>query len=76
VLSRQVMLRRAAITIRNSAPIGLDAEVEDAVRAIADEPRMARNNMIRQIVKEWLEIWPGSRAPKPSIAYNRFVLPW
>jgi len=51
----QVMLRRAALMIRNAAPIGLDAQAEDAVRAISNELHMTRNDMIRQIVKEWLE---------------------
>jgi hypothetical protein len=52
----QVMLRRAALMIRNAAPIGLDAETEDALLSISGELGMTRNDMIRHIVKEWLEI--------------------
>ncbi|GAJ91055.1 hypothetical protein [Rhizobium rhizogenes] len=51
----QVMLRRAALLIRNAAPIGLEAETEDALLSIAGELGMTRNDMIRHIVKEWLE---------------------
>ena len=51
----QVMLRRAALMIRNAAPIGLDAETEDVLLSIAGELGITRNDMIRHIVKEWLE---------------------
>jgi hypothetical protein len=51
----QVLLRRAALLIRNAAPIGLEAEIEDALQSIAGELGMTRNDMIRYIVKEWLE---------------------
>ena len=51
----QVMLRRAALMIRNAAPIGLDAETEDALLAIAGELGKTRNDVIRHIIKEWLE---------------------
>lgn len=51
----QVMLRRAALMIRNAAPIGLNAETEDALLAIAGELGKTRNDMIRHIIKEWLE---------------------
>ncbi|MDE1995071.1 MAG: CopG family transcriptional regulator [Rhizobiaceae bacterium] len=51
----QVVLRRAALMIRNASPIGLDVDCEDAVRAISGELNMTRNDMIRRIVKEWLE---------------------
>ena len=51
----QVMLRRAALMIRNAAPIGLDIEAEEALLSIAQELGMTRNDMIRYIVNEWLE---------------------
>ena len=51
----QVMLRRAALMIRNATPIGLDAEPEDALLAIAGELGKTRNDVIRHIIKEWLE---------------------
>ncbi|MDE1993633.1 MAG: CopG family transcriptional regulator [Rhizobiaceae bacterium] len=51
----QVMLRRAALLIRNAAPVGFVAEIEDAIRSVSDELQMTRNDTIRRIVKEWLE---------------------
>lgn len=51
----QVILRRAALLIRNAAPIGLEAETEDALLSISGELGMTRNDMIRHIIKEWLE---------------------
>jgi hypothetical protein len=51
----QVMLRRAALMIRNAAPIGLDTETEDALLSIAGELGKTRNDMIRHIIKKWLE---------------------
>ncbi|AVA25995.1 CopG family transcriptional regulator [Rhizobium sp. NXC24] len=51
----QIMLRRAALVIRNATPIGLDGEMEDALRSIAGELGMTRNDIVRHIIKEWLE---------------------
>ncbi|MBB6304693.1 CopG family transcriptional regulator [Rhizobium leucaenae] len=51
----QVMLRRAALVIRNAAPIGLDTETEDALLSISGELGITRNDMIRRIIREWLE---------------------
>ncbi|WFU10912.1 ribbon-helix-helix protein, CopG family [Rhizobium sp. CB3090] len=51
----QVMMRRAALVIRNAGSIALDAQVEDAIDSIADELGKTRNDMIRHIIKEWLE---------------------
>ncbi|WFU07393.1 CopG family transcriptional regulator (plasmid) [Rhizobium sp. CB3171] len=51
----QIMLRRAALVIRNATPIGLDADTDDALLSIAGELGITRNDMIRHIIKEWLE---------------------
>ncbi|WFU07133.1 ribbon-helix-helix protein, CopG family (plasmid) [Rhizobium sp. CB3171] len=51
----QIMLRRAALVIRNATPIGLDADTDDALVSIAGELGMTRNDIIRHIIKEWLE---------------------
>jgi len=51
----QVILRRATLMILNATLIGLEAETEDALLSIADELGKTRNDMIRYIVKEWLE---------------------
>lgn len=51
----QIMLRRAALRLRNTVKVPLDPEWEDALSGIASELNVGRNDLIRQIVKEWLE---------------------
>ncbi|MFS8056297.1 CopG family transcriptional regulator [Rhizobium sp. BR 317] len=51
----QIMLRRAALVIRNATPIPLDAETDDTLLSIVGELGMTRNEMVRHIIKEWLE---------------------
>lgn len=51
----QILLRRAALRIRNANGLALDPEVDDAVRAIGDELGHERNEMLRVIIREWLE---------------------
>ena len=51
----QVLLRRAAIMVRNSGSIALNEDVEDVLCSVAGELNMTRNQMIRHIVQEWLE---------------------
>ncbi|NTG36242.1 CopG family transcriptional regulator [Agrobacterium rhizogenes] len=51
----QILLRRAAIMVRNSGSIALNEDVEDALCSVAGELNMTRNQMIRYIVQEWLE---------------------
>lgn len=51
----QILLRRAALRIRNTNSLALDPEVDDAVRAIGGELGHDRNAMLRIIIREWLE---------------------
>ncbi|MBB5573507.1 MULTISPECIES: CopG family transcriptional regulator [Rhizobium] len=51
----QIILRRTALMLRNSASVALDGDVEDVIASIADELGMTRNDMIRYILKEWLK---------------------
>lgn len=51
----QILLRRAALRIRNANGLALDPEVEDAVKTISGELGHERNEMLRIIVREWLE---------------------
>lgn len=51
----QILLRRAAIRIRNANGLPLDPEVEDALKTISEELGHGRNEMLRIIVREWLE---------------------
>jgi hypothetical protein len=51
----QIMLRRAALRLRNAAAVSMDEDVEEVLRDLASEFEVTRNDMIRYIVREWLE---------------------
>ncbi|PCK81218.1 ribbon-helix-helix protein, CopG family [Rhizobium sophoriradicis] len=51
----QIMLRRAALRMRNAGSISMDDDVEEALRDLAGELGMTRNDTIRYIVREWME---------------------
>jgi hypothetical protein len=51
----QIMLRRAALRLRNSAAVSMEDDVEDALRDLAGAFGMTRNDAIRFIVREWME---------------------
>ncbi|OOO17716.1 CopG family transcriptional regulator [Rhizobium sophoriradicis] len=51
----QVMLRRAALLLRNSGSIAFDADVDDALRDLSGEFGLTRSDTIRFIVREWME---------------------
>ncbi|PCK81483.1 CopG family transcriptional regulator [Rhizobium sophoriradicis] len=51
----QIMLRRAALRLRNTAGVSMDDDVEEALRDLAGEFGMTRNDTIRFIVREWME---------------------
>ncbi|MGR9372304.1 CopG family transcriptional regulator [Rhizobium leguminosarum] len=51
----QIMLRRAALRLRNAAAVSMDHDVEEALRDLAGELGMTRNDTIRFIVREWME---------------------
>ncbi|MBY5440493.1 CopG family transcriptional regulator [Rhizobium leguminosarum] len=51
----QIMLRRAALLLRNSGSIAFEDDMEEALRDLAGEFGKTRNDMIRLIVREWME---------------------
>ncbi|MGO4196902.1 CopG family transcriptional regulator [Rhizobium sp. YAF28] len=51
----QIMLRRAALRLRNAAAVSMDDDIEEALRDLAGEFGLTRNDTIRFIVREWLE---------------------
>ncbi|MCJ9691582.1 CopG family transcriptional regulator [Rhizobium sp. PRIMUS64] len=51
----QIMLRRAALRLRNAGAVSMEDDVEDALRDLAGEFGMTRNDTIRFIVREWME---------------------
>lgn len=51
----QIILRRAALILRNVSGVPLDPATEEALNSIAVEIKTDRSNLIRIIVREWLE---------------------
>jgi len=51
----RIMLRRAALRLRNAGDISMDDDVEDVLRDLAGELDMTRNDTIGFIVREWIE---------------------
>ncbi|PDT21248.1 CopG family transcriptional regulator [Rhizobium hidalgonense] len=51
----QIMLRRAALRLRNAAGVWMDDDVKEVLRGLAGEFGMTRNDTIRFIVREWME---------------------
>ncbi|MBY3382223.1 CopG family transcriptional regulator [Rhizobium laguerreae] len=51
----QIMLRRAALLLRNSGSIAFEDDMEEALRDLSGEIGKTRNDMIRFIVREWME---------------------
>ncbi|ARQ08617.1 hypothetical protein NXC12_CH00526 [Rhizobium etli] len=51
----QVMLRSAALLLRNSGSIAFDDDIEEALRDLSGEFGKTRNDTVRYIVREWME---------------------
>ncbi|MBX4966152.1 CopG family transcriptional regulator [Rhizobium binae] len=51
----QIILRRAALLLRNSSSIAFDDDVEEALRDLSGEFGKTRNDTVRFIVREWME---------------------
>ncbi|TAY80992.1 CopG family transcriptional regulator [Rhizobium ruizarguesonis] len=51
----QILLRRAALRLRNAAAVSMEDDVEEALRNLAGELGLTRNDTIRFIVREWME---------------------
>jgi hypothetical protein len=51
----QIILRRAALMLRNVAGVALERPIEDALNSIAAEMKMGRSDLIARILREWLE---------------------
>ncbi|PDS29318.1 CopG family transcriptional regulator [Rhizobium phaseoli] len=51
----QILLRRAALRLRNAAAVTMEEDVEEVLRDLAVELGITRNDAIRFIVREWME---------------------
>lgn len=50
----QVMLRRAALMLRNVTGLVLDPKVEDSLSGVAEEMGVSKADLVRTIVRDWL----------------------
>ncbi|MER9455559.1 hypothetical protein [Mesorhizobium sp. M0478] len=51
----QIILRRAALMLRNVAGVSLEPATEDALNSIAAEMKVGRSEVIQIVLREWLE---------------------
>ena len=51
----QIILRRAALMVRNAGSIVLDENMEEAIRNLCGELVLTREDAIRYVVREWME---------------------
>lgn len=51
----QIILRRAALMLRNVTGVPLEPATDDALKSIAAEMKIGRSDLIQVIVREWLE---------------------
>ncbi|MGR9226147.1 CopG family transcriptional regulator [Rhizobium leguminosarum] len=51
----QIMLRRAAVRLRNAGAVLMEDDMEEALHDLAGELGLTRNDTIRFIVQEWME---------------------
>ncbi|TIS53097.1 MAG: hypothetical protein E5W91_32440 [Mesorhizobium sp.] len=51
----QIILRRAALMLRNVAGVPLEPATEGAVNSIAAEMGIGRSELIQIVLREWLE---------------------
>lgn len=51
----QIILRRAALMLRNVAGVPLEPAVEETLSSLAAEMNIGRTDLIRIVLREWLE---------------------
>jgi hypothetical protein len=51
----QIILRRAALMLRNSAAVPLEPAIEEALVSLAAEMKIGRSDLIQIVLREWLE---------------------
>jgi hypothetical protein len=50
----QIILRRAALRLRNVEGLTLDAKVDQAIDELAADMKLPRSEVLRTIVRDWL----------------------
>ncbi|WP_245458145.1 MULTISPECIES: hypothetical protein [unclassified Mesorhizobium] len=54
-MTKQIILRRAALMLRNVSGVPLEPATEDALSSIAAEMKIGRSELIQIVLREWLE---------------------
>jgi hypothetical protein len=52
----QVMLRNAALRLRNASGMGLDPEIDHAVNVLVADLKQPKSEILESIVRDWLII--------------------
>ncbi|TIT03982.1 hypothetical protein [Mesorhizobium sp.] len=52
----QIILRRAALMLRNVYRVPLEPATDDALNSIAAEMKIGRSELIQTVLREWLEM--------------------
>lgn len=58
----QIILRRAALMLRNVAGVALEPATEDALNSIAAEMKIGRSDLIRIVLRDGWRLTPTSRS--------------
>ncbi|TIX95855.1 MAG: hypothetical protein E5V24_03650 [Mesorhizobium sp.] len=53
----QIILRRAALMLRNVSGVPLEPSTEDALNSIAAEMKIGRSDLIQIVLREWLNAY-------------------
>jgi predicted TIM-barrel enzyme len=67
----QALLRRAALRLRNTGRLTLDADVDEAIDLLAAELKQQQPDVLRTIVRDWLIIagrLPGNPADGENLS--------
>ena len=57
----QILLRRAALRLRNVQGLTLASDVDEAVDFLAAEMNLSRTEVLQTIIRDWLIMPPRSR---------------
>jgi hypothetical protein len=50
-----ILLRRAALRLRNATTVSMEDDVEDVLRDLVSELGRTREDVMRYIIREWME---------------------
>ncbi|WP_037074454.1 MULTISPECIES: ribbon-helix-helix protein, CopG family [Rhizobium] len=51
----QILLRRAALRLRNATTVSMEDDVDEVLGDLASELGLTREDVMRHIIREWME---------------------